>query len=163
MDDITYIQTGSGWVYLTTVIDLADRKVIGWAFSNDMTTTNTTIQALNMAVRNRGTKQGLIFHSDRGLQYACDEFKNLLKKNGIIQSMSRKGNCWDNAVAESFFKTLKTEFIYHRKFENREIARVEIFSYIEGFYHAKRIHSTIGYKTPNEMEALCKSKEKLVA
>ena len=167
MDDITYIQTGSGWVYLTTVIDLADRKVIGWAFSNDRvtinTTTNTTIQALNMAVRNRGTKQGLIFHSDRGVQYACDEFKSLLKKNGIIQSMSRKGNCWDNAVAESFFKTLKTEFIYHRKFENREIARVEIFSYIEGFYHAKRIHSTIGYKTPNEMEALCKSKEKLVA
>ena len=94
-------------MYLTTVIDLADRKVIGWAFSNDRTTTNTTIQALNMAVRNRGTKQGLIFHSDRGVQYACDEFKSLLKKNGIIQSMSRNGNCWDNAVAESFFKTLK--------------------------------------------------------
>lgn len=161
--DITYIKTASGWVYLTTVIDLADRKVIGWAFSNDMTTTNTTIRALKMAVRNRGTKQGLIFHSDRGVQYACDEFKGLLKKNGIIQSMSRKGNCWDNAVAESFFKTLKTEFIYHRKFENREMARVEIFSYIEGFYHTKRTHSTIGYKTPNEMEALYKSKEKFVA
>src|SRR5690606_16072628 len=124
--DITYIKTGSGWMYLTTVIDLADRKVIGWAFSNDMTTTNTTIAALKMAVRNRGAKQGLIFHSDRGVQYACDEFKDLLKKNGIIQSMSRKGNCWDNAVAESFFKTLKAEFIYHRKFENRKMARVEI-------------------------------------
>lgn len=161
--DITYIKTGSGWLYLSTVIDLADRKVIGWSFSNDMTAESTTIKALKMAIGNREIKQGLIFHSDRGSQYACNEFKSLLNKNSIIQSMSRKGNCWDNAVAESFFKTLKCELVYHRAFANREIARVEIFSYIEGFYHAKRIHSTLGNRTPNEMEMFYKTKELLVA
>lgn len=161
--DITYIRTGSGWIYLTTVIDLADRKVVGWSFSNDMTATNTTVKALKMAIKNRGVKNGLIFHSDRGVQYACDEFSALLNKSEIIQSMSRRGNCWDNAVAESFFKTLKTEFVYHRKFINSEVAKVEIFSYIEGFYHAKRTHSAIGYKTPNEMELFYRSKQKLVA
>lgn len=161
--DITYIKTGSGWVYLTTVIDLADRKVVGWAFSNDMTAANTTVKALKMAIKNRGVKSGLLFHSDRGVQYACDEFRLLLNKSGITQSMSRKGNCWDNAVAESFFKTLKTEFVYHRKFINREVAKLEVFSYIEGFYHAKRTHSSIGYRTPNEMELIYKAKKKLVA
>ena len=108
-------------------------------------------------------KMVLIFHSDRGIQYACDEFKILLKKNEIIQSMSRKGNCWDNAVAESLFKTLKAEFVHHRKFENREGAKLEIFRYMEGFYHAKRIHSAMGYKTPNEMEIYYTAKQKLVA
>jgi len=161
--DITYIKTASGWTYLTTVIDLADRKVVGWSFSNDMTAGNTTVKALAMAIKNRGIKPGLIFHSDRGIQYACDEFKLMLNKNGIKQSMSRKGNCWDNAVAESFFKTLKTECIYQHKFPNRELAKLEVFRYIEGFYHAKRIHSAIGYRTPNEMEMFYRSKQKLAA
>lgn len=163
VSDITYIKTACGWMYFTAVIDLADRKVIGWSFSNDMSTANTTVKALKAAIRNRGVKNGLIFHSDRGIQYACDEFKILLKETGIKQSMSRKGNCWDNAVAESFFKTLKTEFVYHRKFQNREAAKIEIFRYIEGFYHPKRIHSSIGYRTPNEMELLHRKNEKLVA
>ncbi|QGA25486.1 IS3 family transposase [Sphingobacterium zhuxiongii] len=161
--DITYIKTGSGWLYLTTVIDLADRKIIGWSFSNDMTAEHTTLKALKMAIAQRNVKQGLIFHSDRGAQYACNEFKSFLGKNEIIQSMSRKGNCWDNAVAESFFKTLKCELVYHRKFANREAARLEIFRYIEGFYHQKRIHSGLGNKTPNEMEKFYKSTSLLVA
>ncbi|MET3113468.1 putative transposase [Pedobacter sp. CG_S7] len=161
--DITYIKTGAGLLYLTTVIDLADRKIIGWSFSNDMTAEHTTIKALNMAIARRGVKEGLIFHSDRGAQYACNEFKSLLRKNEIIQSMSRKGNCWDNAVAESFFKTLKCELVYHRKFVNREVARLEIFRYIEGFYHQKRIHSALGNRTPNEMETFYKSNSLLVA
>lgn len=163
VSDITYVRTGSGWLYLTTVIDLADRKVIGWAFSNDMTAVNTTIKALKMALLSRQVRQGLIFHSDRGAQYACNEFKECLSKKNIRQSMSRKGDCWDNAVAESFFKTLKTELIYHRRFENRDIARLEIFRYIEGFYHAKRMHSALAYKTPNEMETLLKMKKYLAA
>lgn len=152
--DITYIRTGSGWLYLTTVMDLADRKVVGWAFSKDMTAENTTIAALKMAIKNRGVKQGLIFHSDRGIQYACNDFRSLLEEYRILSSMSRKGNCWDNAVAESFFKTLKCELVYHRRFANREIARLEIFRYIETYYNSQRSHSALGYLTPNEMEKL---------
>jgi len=163
MGDITYIWTGSGWLYLSTVMDLVDRKVVGWSFSNDMTAENTSLKALKMAIGYRGVKPGLIFHSDRGSQYACNEFRSLLKKNNITQSMSRKGDCWDNAVAESFFKTLKSELIYHRKFANRESAKLEVFRYIEGFYHSKRIHSALGYKTPNEMELFYKSNRTLVA
>ncbi len=161
--DITYIKTGTGWLYLTTVIDLADRKVVGWSFSSNMTAQDTTVKALTMAIKNRGVLPGLIFHSDRGVQYACDEFKTLLIQNNITQSMSRKGDCWDNSVAESFFKTLKTEYIYSRKFSNKEIAKLEIFTYIEGFYHSKRLHSALGYKTPNEIEVWYKEKLKLVA
>lgn len=163
VSDITYIKTGTGWLYLTTVIDLGDRKVIGWSFSKDMTVENTSVSAIKMAVSNRGVRQGLIFHSDRGVQYACHEFKAWLNNKGIRQSMSRKGNCWDNAVAESFFKTLKTELIYHTKFENRERARMEIFRYIEGFYNAERLHSALGYKAPNEMEAFLILNNPLVA
>lgn len=163
VSDLTYIRTKSGCLYLTTVIDLGDRKVIGWAFSNNMTANDTTVKALKMAIKSRGVKPGLIFHSDRGVQYACHAFKAILKNHEIIQSMSRKGNCWDNSVAESFFKTLKTELVYHHKFENRENARLEIFRYIEGFYNDKRIHSAIGHKTPNQMEEMLMKKEKLAA
>ncbi len=152
--DITYIRVNSGWLYLTTVIDLADRKVIGWSFSEDMSAENTSIAALRMAIKNRGVKEGLIFHSDRGVQYACNPFKLLLEKEGILPSMSRKGDCWDNAVAESFFKTLKCELVYHRKFSNKGMARLEVFRYIEGFYNKERRHSSLGYLTPNEMEKL---------
>lgn len=161
--DITYLRTGSGWLYLSTVIDLADRKVVGWSLSNDMTAENTTMAALKMAVRNRDVKQGLIFHSDRGVQYACNEFKSLLSKNKILQSMSRKGNCWDNAVAESFFKTLKCEMVYLRKFADKRVARLEVFRYIEGFYNTKRTHSALGYRTPAQMEHILSRKEKMVA
>ncbi len=116
-----------------------------------------------MAVRNRDVKQGLVFHSDRGVQYACNEFKSLLSKNKMRQSMSRKGNCWDNAVAESFFKSLKCEMVYLRKFPDKRAAKLEVFSYIEGFYNIKRTHSALGYKTPAQMEQILSRKEKLVA
>lgn len=118
--DITYIHTNKGWLYLTTVIDLADRKVVGWSLSADMTAENTSVSAMKMAVKNRGVRKGLIFHSDKGVQYACDEFKSILRDNDIIQSMSRKANCWDNAVAESFFKSLKAEMVYHRRFIDQQ-------------------------------------------
>src|SRR5690606_6768414 len=104
---------GEGWQYLTTVIDLADRKVIGWAQSDNMSARDTSIAAWKMAVNNRPVEQGLLFHSDRGVQYACNEFKAELGRHQAIQSMSRKGNCWDNAVAESFFKSLKSEMAHH--------------------------------------------------
>jgi putative transposase len=163
VSDLTYIRTKAGWLYLTTVIDLADRKVIGWAFSKSMTAKETSVKALKMAIKCRGVKPGLIFHSDRGVQYACDEFKKVINKNEIRQSMSRKGNCWDNSVAESFFKTLKTELVYHYKFENREIAKLKIFEYIEGFYNNKRIHSAIGDLTPNQMEKYLNQNRKMAA
>lgn len=163
VSDITYIHTGKGWLYLTTVIDLADRKVIGWSLSTDMTTKNTSLQAIKMAIRNRGIKDGLIFHSDRGIQYACDEFRRVIVKNKILQSMSMKANCWDNAVAESFFKTLKAEMIYHRKFIDQQSAKLEIFGYIEGFYNTKRTHSALGYKTPKQIEEMLLEKEKMAA
>ncbi len=161
--DITYIHTNKGWLYLRTVIDLADRKVVGWSLSTDMTAENTSVTAIKMAVKNRGVKKGLIFHSDRGVQYACEEFRAVLRKNNITQSMSRKANCWDNAVAESFFKSLKAEMVYHRKFIDQQSAKLEIFGYIEGFYNTRRTHSALGYKTPKQMEEMLLEKEKLAA
>ncbi|SJN16857.1 Mobile element protein [Sphingobacterium sp. JB170] len=161
--DITYIHTDKGWLYLTTVIDLADRKVVGWSLSTDMTAENTSVSAMKMALKNRGVRKGLIFHSDRGVQYACDEFKSILSDNDIIQSMSRKANCWDNAVAESFFKSLKAEMVYHRRFIDQKSAKLEVFGYIEGFYNTRRIHSALGYKTPKQVEEMLLKKEKLAA
>lgn len=150
--DITYIRTGEGWQYLTTVIDLADRKVIGWAQSDNMSARDTSIAAWKMAVNNRPVEQGLLFHSDRGVQYACNEFKAELGRHQAIQSMGRKGNCWDNAVAESFFKSLKSEMAHHQKFDTKEAAKRAIFEYIEVWYNRKRMHSTLGYRTPCQME-----------
>ncbi len=153
VSDITYIQTKEGWLYLTTVIDLADRKVVGWALSKTMKACDTSIAAFNMAIKNRPIVSELIFHSDRGIQYACTEFKTLLESNtNVIRSMSRKGNCWDNAVAESFFKTLKCDIIYGNKFLFIDQAKLEVFHYIEIWYNKKRLHSALGYKTPEEME-----------
>jgi transposase InsO family protein len=143
VSDLTYISTREGWVYLTTVIDLWDRKVIGWALSHTMAAKETSVAALKMALQNRPiiTNQNLIFHSDRGIQYACEEFTNEVKKyKNMERSMSRKGNCWDNAVAESFFKTLKTELIYHQKYETKKQAELAIFEYIETFYNTIRRH-----------------------
>lgn len=142
---MTYIWTKEGWLYLTMIIDLADRKVIGWAQSDNMRAKDTTVAAWEMAIGNRAVTEGLLFHSDRGIQYACNEFKSDLKKQKATQSMSRKGNCWDNAVAESFFKTLKKETVYHNKFITRQEAKKEIFEYIELWYNKKRIHSALGY------------------
>jgi len=152
VSDITYIKTNQGWLYLTVIIDLFDRKVIGWALSKSMHADVTSIAALKMALINRLTSSPLIFHSDRGIQYACDDFRKLLKTEKIIQSMSRKGNCWDNAVAESFFKSIKTECIYHHKFKTREMAERFIFEYIEVWYNRQRMHSSLNYATPLEFD-----------
>jgi len=165
VSDITYISTKEGWLYLTAIIDLADRKVIGWSLSETMTAEATVIPAWNKAIKNRRIQPGLIFHSDRGVQYACNEFKSVIrnKKIKINQSMSRKGNCWDNAVAESFFKILKSEIGYTVKFETRKEASLVLFEFIEMWYNRKRIHETLGYKTPIEMENLLLNKYKLAA
>ena len=151
VSDITYIKTKQGWLYLTTVIDLGDRKIIGWALSSTMRAIETVVPAFKMAQKNRPITQKLIFHSDRGVQYACNEFRKLLERNPLItRSMSRKGNCWDNAVAESFFKTLKTECVYQNKFTNKAHAALVVFEYIEMWYNRKRLHSALGYMSPEE-------------
>jgi len=153
VSDITYIKTKQGWLYLTIVIDLGDRKVIGWALSATMKAIETVIPAFKMAKRNRLITTELVFHFDRGVQYACNEFKHLLENNALItRSMSRKGNCWDNAVAESFFKTLKAECVYQNKFTSKEQAALIIFEYIEIWYNRKRLHSALGYISPNDFE-----------
>lgn len=154
VSDLTYIRTQEGWLYLTAVLDLADRKVVGWALSETMEAEASTVAAWQMAVRNRPVVNSLLFHSDQGVQYACSAFKEQLEGMPVVQSMSRKGNCWDNAVAESFFKTLKTELIYHHKFITRKEARLAIFEYIEIFYNRERRHSALGYLTPCQYENL---------
>ena len=144
VSDITYIYTSQGFIYLTTVIDLYDRKVIGWSISRDMTKEQTVIKAFNMAKKNRQIVKGMIFHSDRGAQYASNDFVEILKSNKIVQSMSRKGNCWDNAVAESFFKSLKCEMIYGSKLMSAKEMELQVFEYIEIWYNKVRRHSAIG-------------------
>ncbi len=151
VSDITYIQTKEGFIYLTTIMDLYDRKIIGWSLSDGMGTEQTTLCALKMAVRNRNVEEGLIFHSDRGVQYASKKFVNVIESyKKITRSMSRKGNCWDNAVAESFFKSLKTELIYGNKLISKEQMKLEIFEYIEIWYNRKRRHSALNYKNIEE-------------
>lgn len=150
VSDITYIQTKEGFFYLTTIIDLYDRKIIGQSLSNGMSTEETSLAAWKMAVRNRKFSNGLIFHSDRGVQYANKKFAKTVESYGVIRSMSRRGNCWDNAVAESFFKSLKTELIYGNKLITKEKMELEIFEYIEIWYNKKRRHSTLNYKTIQE-------------
>lgn len=166
VSDLTYISTDEGWLYLTTVIDLFDRKIIGWALSSTMHTKNTTIPAFKMAAKNNHLRNNtsLIFHSDRGIQYACDEFTNELDKYGnITQSMSRKGNCWDNAVAESFFKTLKTELIYHKRYKTIAEAELEVFEYIETFYNKNRRHQHLKNLTLTEFNQLLTNQQKNAA
>ncbi|MFV8369576.1 IS3 family transposase [Flavobacterium sp. LB2R40] len=151
VSDITYIQTKEGFVYLTTIMDLYDRKIIGWSLSDGMSTDETTLGAWKMAIKNRNIEEGLIFHSDRGVQYASKKFVNVLDSyKKITRSMSRKGNCWDNAVAESFFKSLKTELIYGNKLISKEQMKLEIFEYIEIWYNRKRRHSALNYATIEE-------------
>lgn len=153
VSDITYIKTGEGWVYLTTVIDLFDRKVLGWHMSNNMRACDTVIPALNKAcsISSRTPDAELIFHSDRGIQYACNQFKDMLRKHkGILQSMSGKGNCYDNAVAESFFKTMKSELIYQNVYKTRKQAYYSVFEYIEGCYNTNKRDYHLQYLTINE-------------
>ena len=153
VSDITYCRTKSGWLYLTVIIDLYDRKVIGWSMSTGLSAEETVVPAWLMAIWNRPVTQKLIFHSDRGIQYACKEFANILEANKLItRSMSRKGNCWDNAVAESFFKTIKVEWIYSKNYLNQEQAQLSIFEWIESWYNRRRRHSALGYKTIEELE-----------
>jgi transposase InsO family protein len=149
--DITYISTNEGWLYLAVIIDLYSRKVVGWSINKRMTK-QLVIDALNMGIKNRNTDKGLIFHSDRGSQYASHDFQKDLWKNGMRSSMSRKGDCWDNAVAESFFSTLKTELIYHNHYKTRKQARQDIFQYIAVYYNRIRMHSTLNYKSPEDYE-----------
>jgi len=149
--DITYIHTAEGWLYLATVIDLFSRKIVGWSMDDNMRVSLVN-DALEMAIKRRNPPLGLIWHTDRGSQYASNAHKDLLKENGIIQSMSRKGNCWDNAVAESFFHSLKTEFTNHEMFETRAKANEMIFEYIEIFYNRTRMHSSNNYLSPVEYE-----------
>ena len=152
VSDITYLRTMNGWLYLTVVIDLFDRKVIGWASSNTLEVANTTISAFEMAIKNRTAENDLIFHSDRGVQYCAYSFRDVMRNilPGIQQSMSRKGNCYDNACAESFFKTLKSEEEKTSgKYSAMEV-RQAVFFYIESYYNRRRMHSALDYVAPND-------------
>ena len=153
VSDITYIPTDDGWRYLTVILDLADRAVVSWTLSETMHAECTVIKAFMQALGKRGIrpKSGLMFHSDRGVQYACDDFREVLAQYRVVQSMSRKGNCWDNAVAESFFKTIKTEELDRHKIIKASCLNSLVFKYIEGWYNTQRIHSSLGGKTPWEM------------
>jgi transposase InsO family protein len=159
VSDITYVKTIKGWLYLTVILDLFDRKVIGWAQSTNLSAENTSIAAWRMAVKNRPPSKRLIFHSDRGIQYACHDFTCLLDSYQCVErSMSRKGNCWDNAVAESFFKTIKVELIYRNRYPGKEEAALSIFEWIETWYNRNRRHSALGNLTINEFENLMQFK-----
>ena len=149
--DITYLPTHEGWLYLAVTLDLFSRRVVGWAFS-DRLTDDLTLSALEMATQQRPKPVTLTHHSDQGSQYASRAFRAELNACNIRQSMSGKGNCYDNAVVESFFATLKTEEVDGAHYETRQHAKTSIFSYLEGFYNAKRRHSSLGFLSPNEFE-----------
>lgn len=154
VSDITYIATQQGWSYLTTVIDLGDRKVIGWQLSRSLRAADTVIPAWRTALTRRPLTGSLIFHSDQGIQYGCDALiAEFSKDKRITQSMSRKGDCWDNAVAESFFKTLKYEWTNRYTYRDHKQAELSLFEYIESFYNTKRAHSSLGYLSPDEYAA----------
>ena len=149
--DITYIPTGEGWLYLAVILDLCSRVAVGWAMS-DRITDDFTLDALGMALARRRPPPGLLHHSDRGSQYASGDYQKVLAENGIVCSMSRKGNCWDNAVAESFFATLKVELVHDATWATRALARTELFDYLELFYNGPRRHSALGYLSPRAFE-----------
>ena len=150
--DITYIWTNEGWLYLAGVLDLFSRKVVGWAMADHMRT-ELVSEALQMAITHRRPADGLLHHSDRGVQYASDDYQKLLQDHHMEVSMSGRGQCWDNACVESFWGTLKTELVNHEHYATREEARQSIFEYIEVFYNRKRMHSSLGYKSPEAFEA----------
>jgi transposase InsO family protein len=150
--DITYLWTQAGWIYLAVIIDLYSRKVVGWSINRRMTTDLVT-DALTMAVWRRKPPPGLIHHTDRGSQYASDAYQRELKKFGMICSMSRKGDCWDNAVVERFFRSLKSERTNHRSYLTRDEVKRDVIDYIEMFYNSRRLHSYLDYMSPNEFES----------
>lgn len=149
--DITYIATREGWLYLACVMDLGSRKIVGWSMGERITA-DLVCQALTSAYWRRKPAAGLIMHTDRGSQYASREYRRLIKLYGMVQSMSRRANCWDNAAMESFFKTLKVERVHQLRYETRAAARLDIVDWIEGFYNHRRIHSSIGFRTPVDAE-----------
>ena len=149
--DITYIPTAEGWLYLAAVMDLFSRRIVGWAMRDTMQV-ELASDALTMAIRQRRPQAGLIHHSDRGVQYASHAYRQTLSAAGITPSMSRKADCYDNAPMESFFHTLKTELVHHRDYKTRAEAQRDIFAFIEGFYNRTRLHSSIGYISPIQME-----------
>ena len=149
--DISYLRTWEGWCYLATVIDLASRRVVGFALADHMRTSLVS-EALDMAIQARRPAPGLVFHSDHGSQYTSHEFTQLLAAQRIVQSLSRPRQCWDNAVAESFFATLKTELAYRESWPTRAAARTAVFEYIEVFYNRRRLHSSLAYRSPAEYE-----------
>jgi len=149
--DITYIWTHEGWLYLAVILDLFSRRIVGWSMSEQITR-QIALNALAMALSRRQPPRGLIHHSDRGSQYASDEYRRLLAANGIVGSMSRRGNCWDNAVAESFFSTLKLELVHEHDWATRAEARAAIFEYLEVFYNGQRRHSSLDYVSPVAFE-----------
>jgi putative transposase len=152
VSDITYIWTDEGWLFLATVIDLFSRRVVGWSMSESLSR-QIAIDALEMAIAARRPAPGLIHHSDRGVQYACGDYQKIIRRERMRPSMSRKGDCWDNSVAESFFSTLKKELVWRTKLETRDQARREIFDFLEVFYNRRRMHSFLGYLSPVEFEA----------
>ena len=149
--DITDIPTGDGWLYLAVIVDLCSRFAVGWAMS-DRITRDLTLAALEMALARRRPPLGLLHHSDRGSQYASGDYRRTLDRHGIVCSMSRRGDCWDNAVAESFFATLKVELVHDAAWATRATARAELFDYIEAFYNGQRRHSALGYLSPRAFE-----------
>ena len=149
--DITYIPTAEGWLYLAAVMDLFSRKIVGWSFGDSLES-SLVERAFQMAVQNAATLNGLLHHSDRGSQYAADAYQQLLVAQHVQVSMSRRGNCYDNAPMESFFGTLKSECVHHRNYLTRQEAITDIFFYIVGFYNRERLHSSLGYLSPEEFE-----------
>jgi transposase InsO family protein len=149
--DITYLPTGEGWLYLAVILDLCSRCAVGWAMSERITD-DLTLDALGLALARRRPPQGLLHHSDRGSQYASGDYQRVLAQHGIVCSMSRRGDCWDNAVAESFFATLKVELVHHAAWATRAAARTELFEYLELFYNGQRRHSALGYLSPRAFE-----------
>jgi putative transposase len=153
VSDITYVQTKEGWLYLAAILDLYSRKIVGWAMS-ERNDTSFVLKALAMALLHRNAPANLLLHSDRGVQYASADYRRALDQAGVVPSMSRKANCYDNATMESFWSTLKLELIYRRDFDTRSRARSEIFDYIETFYNRQRTHSALGYHSPVDFELL---------
>jgi putative transposase len=153
VSDITYIPTEEGWLYLASVMDLYSRMIVGWSMG-ERVSRELAMDALKMAVRQRKPMAGLIHHSDRGSQYASNDYQALLSEHGMVCSMSRKGDCWDNAAMESFFGSLKTECTHHRRYHSRNEARRDIFHYTEVFYNCERLHSSLGYRSPAQFELL---------
>ena len=149
--DITYVPTDQGWLYLAAVMDLCSRKIVGWSMADHLKS-QLAGEALTMALARRKPKEGLLHHSDRGVQYACQEYRQLLEQHAIEPSMSRSGNCYDNAPIESFFGTLKNELIHHEHYATQEQAKQSIFEYVEVYYNRKRRHSSLNYQTPEAFE-----------